>query len=63
MIDLVTGQATDASTGARGIEAMLTRTLLPDLSAQVLARLADGQTVQRVVVEADGEDRPRCIVY
>ncbi|MEA2769950.1 MAG: type secretion system protein VasG [Acetobacteraceae bacterium] len=63
LIDLVTGQATDASTGARGIEAMLTRTLLPDLSAQVLARLADGQTVQRVVVEADGEDRPRCIVY
>jgi type VI secretion system protein VasG len=63
LIDLVTTQATDASAGARGIEAMLTRTLLPDLSAEVLARLANGQTVQRVVVEAGADDRPRCIVY
>jgi type VI secretion system protein VasG len=63
LIDLVSAQARDASAGARGIEAMLTRTLLPDLSAEVLARLANGQAVQRVVVEAGADDRPRCIVY
>jgi type VI secretion system protein VasG len=63
LVELVTAQATDASAGARGIEAMLTRTLLPDLSAEMLARLAQGQTVQRVVIEVGADDRPRCVVY
>jgi type VI secretion system protein VasG len=62
LIDFVTARATDASVGARAIEAMLTRTLLPDLSTEVLARLADGQPVRRVIVEAGDDDRPRCIV-
>jgi type VI secretion system protein VasG len=55
VIDFVSAQATDSSAGARGIEAMLTRTLLPDLSAQVLSRMAEGATVQRVVIDAGGE--------
>jgi len=60
VVDLVSAQATDSSAGARGIEAMLTRTLLPDLSAQVLSRMADGAAVQRVVIEAAGESGLRC---
>jgi type VI secretion system protein VasG len=62
LVDFVTARATDSSVGARAIEAMLTRTLLPDLSTEVLARLADGRPVQRVIVEAGDDDRPRCIV-
>ena len=63
LIDLVAAQATDASAGARGIEAMLTRTLLPDLSGQVLARMAEGRAVERVVIEATGADAPSCTLF
>ena len=34
--------------GARNVENILTRTLLPELSAEVLARLADGKSIQSV---------------
>jgi len=63
VIDLVSAQATDSSAGARGIEAMLTRTLLPDLSAQVLSRMAQGATVRRVVIEAGGENGLQCSLH
>ncbi|MBP2312811.1 type VI secretion system ATPase TssH [Azospirillum soli] len=44
--------ATDA--GARAIDHLLTNTLLPDLSAGVLDRLADGVPVDLVHVDLDG---------
>ena len=40
----------ESSSGARNIENILSRTLLPELSAEVLARLADGDTISRVTV-------------
>jgi type VI secretion system protein VasG len=63
VIDVVSAQATDGSAGARGIEAMLTRTLLPDLSAQVLSRMAEGVATQRVVIDAGGEHGLRCSLH
>ncbi|MBP2233047.1 type VI secretion system protein VasG [Azospirillum agricola] len=44
--------ATDA--GARAVDHLLTNTLLPDLSAGVLDRLADGRGVDLVHVDLDG---------
>ena len=38
------------SSGARNIEKILSQTLLPELSAEVLARLAEGQPISRVKV-------------
>ena len=38
------------SSGARNIENILSRTLLPELSAEVLARLAEGSAISRVTV-------------
>ncbi|GGF34651.1 protease associated ATPase ClpB [Aliidongia dinghuensis] len=62
VIDFIGAQAIDGSVGARGIEALLTRALLPPLSAQVLSRMAEGSAVQRVVIEAS-EGGLRCTLH
>jgi type VI secretion system protein VasG len=53
LIQSVVSRCTDASAGARGIESMLARTLLPDLSAQFLSRMAEGKPVEHVSVTVD----------
>jgi len=63
LIEFIGAQALDASIGARGIESLLTDTLLPDLSAQALSRMAEGAAVQRVVIEADGASGLRCVLH
>jgi len=45
----------EVESGARNIEAILNRTLLPELSGRILARLADGQEIGSVTV-AVGKD-------
>jgi type VI secretion system protein VasG len=56
LVDMIAGRCTESSSGARNVENILTRTLLPELSAEVLARLADGQSIGsvNVGVNADG---------
>ncbi|HEX4507106.1 MAG TPA: type VI secretion system ATPase TssH [Alphaproteobacteria bacterium] len=51
--ELIAARCTEHSSGARNVENILARTLLPELSAQVLARLAGGATISRVVVDAE----------
>ena len=53
LIDMIVTRCTDASAGARGIESLLTKTLLPDLSAQFLARMAEGKPAEQATVEID----------
>ena len=48
LVEAIAARCTESSSGARNVENILTRTLLPDLSAEVLARLADGQSIQSV---------------
>ena len=47
-VDAIAARCTESSSGARNVENILTRTLLPELSAEVLARLADGQSISSV---------------
>ena len=56
LVDSVAARCTENSSGARNVENILTRTLLPELSAEVLARLAQGEpiTSMRVTVGKDG---------
>lgn len=56
LVEAIAARCTESSSGARNVENILTRTLLPDLSAEILARLADGETIQNVHVglKADG---------
>ena len=48
--DAIAARATEAESGARTIEAILTHNLLPDLSAALLDRLADGVAVEAIHV-------------
>ena len=49
LVETIAARCTESSSGARNIEKILSRTLLPELSAEVLARLGEGAA-----------DRPRC---
>ena len=50
LVEAIAARCTESASGARNIENILSRTLLPELSAEVLARLAEGLTVGRVHV-------------
>jgi len=56
LIDVIAARCTENSSGARNIETILSRTLLPELSAEVLGRLAAGEQIASVGVSvgADG---------
>ena len=56
LVDTIASRCTESTSGARNVENILTRTLLPELSAEVLARLADGESISsvRVGVNTDG---------
>lgn len=50
LLDVIAARCTEHASGARNVENILSRTLLPELSAHVLSRLADGGTVEKVHV-------------
>ena len=50
IVDTIATRCTETSSGARNVEKILSQTLLPELSAEVLARLAEGRPISRVQV-------------
>jgi type VI secretion system protein VasG len=48
----IVAQCRDAGSGARGIEGVISRLLLPELSARILARLAAGQAISAARIQA-----------
>ena len=50
LIDTIAARCTENASGARNIETILSRTLLPELSAEVLGRLASGESISSVEV-------------
>jgi type VI secretion system protein VasG len=50
LVETIAARCTEASSGARNVEKILSQTLLPELSAEVLSRLADGRPISRVQV-------------
>ena len=55
VMDLVKARCTEIESGGRMIDAILTNTLLPELSRGVLNRSLDGEKLTRVTVGASGE--------
>jgi type VI secretion system protein VasG len=53
----IAGRCKEVESGARNVDHILTGTLLPEVSREVLARMAEGQPVQRVHVGVDGEGK------
>jgi type VI secretion system protein VasG len=56
LVDAVAARCTEVESGARNVDHILTRTLLPELAAEFLAKMAEGRTIRgcRVTPGADG---------
>ncbi|MBN1669514.1 MAG: type VI secretion system ATPase TssH [Kiritimatiellae bacterium] len=56
VVELVASRCTEVESGARMVDAILTHTLLPTISREMLGRLLEGHELERVhVAVADGE--------
>ena len=53
-VDAIRDRCTEVDTGARNIDHILNRTMLPELSAQILADLAEGKSIGGVTVDYRG---------
>jgi type VI secretion system protein VasG len=53
LVETIARRCTESSSGARNVENILSRTLLPELSAEVLGRLAAGEAIGRIAVGID----------
>jgi type VI secretion system protein VasG len=56
VVKMIIGRCTEIESGGRMIDAILTNTLLPRISREILVRLGEGRPVARVTVSAPGED-------
>jgi type VI secretion system protein VasG len=50
LVETIAARCKESSSGARNVENILSRSLLPELSAEVLARLAGGEAISHVTV-------------
>ena len=50
LVETIAARCTESASGARNVENILTRTLLPELSAEVLTKLADGKQILGIQV-------------
>jgi len=54
VVKLVVSRCTESESGGRMIDAILTNTMLPDISREFLHRMMQGQAIEGVQVEVDG---------
>lgn len=55
LVETIAQRCTEVDTGARNVDHILTRTLLPELSAEFLARMAEGLPVTRARVDVSSD--------
>jgi type VI secretion system protein VasG len=56
VVKLVVSRCTESESGGRMIDAILTNTMLPDISKEFLNRMLEGKSIERVTVDVkDGE--------
>jgi type VI secretion system protein VasG len=48
VINEIAGRCKEVESGARNVDHILTRTLLPEMSGEFLSRMAEGRTISRV---------------
>jgi type VI secretion system protein VasG len=53
VVKLVVSRCTESESGGRMIDAILTNTMLPDISREFLMRMMEGQPIERVSVGVD----------
>jgi type VI secretion system protein VasG len=57
VVETIVSRCTEVSTGARNIDNILSKTVLPELSAELLARMADGQVVSTARVDVGPDSK------
>lgn len=57
IIEFIAMRCTDSASGARNIENILTRTLLPELSTSILEAIASGTKINRIYTGLDSNDK------
>jgi type VI secretion system protein VasG len=57
MVDAIAARCTEVESGARNIEQIIQRTMLPELSGHFLSALADGQVINKVHVGVDNDGK------
>lgn len=55
LVDAIAGRCHEVDSGARAVDHILTRTLLPEISQELLARMADGRSLRQVTVSVDAK--------
>jgi type VI secretion system protein VasG len=55
LIEKIAGRCTEVDSGARNVDHILTNTLLPELSRELLSRMATGEQIKEVKVTLSGE--------
>lgn len=55
LVDAIAARCTEVDTGARNVDKILTRTLLPEMSGEFLSRMAEGNEIKTVEVDVDKE--------
>jgi type VI secretion system protein VasG len=55
LIDAIAGRCREVESGARNIDHIMTNTLLPDMSKELLSRMAQGEQIREVRVKLDGD--------
>jgi type VI secretion system protein VasG len=57
LVDNIAARCTEVDSGARNIDNIISGNLLPEVAEAVLARMAEGQTVESIRVSVDGGGR------
>jgi type VI secretion system protein VasG len=55
LVTAIASRCTEVESGARNVDHILTRTLLPEISREFLARMAEGQAIAKVHVSVDSD--------
>ena len=55
VVEAIAGRCTDVDSGARNADNIMTNTLLPEMSRELLSRMAVGDELKRIHVGMDGE--------
>ena len=55
IVENIAGRCTEVESGARNVDHILTNTLLPEMSKELLSRMARGEQIREVKVGLDGE--------
>ena len=55
MIESIASRCTEVDSGARNVDHILTNTLLPEMSKELLSRMAAGDQIKKAKVSLDGE--------